>query len=125
MALAETPLALLAGETRTLAVTVTRRSTDAFVNLLTEVSAIELQVKAQDGDADPPLISKSVGSGIVIRDPQTGDDLGVCDITLDPADTASLSGVYRYDLVVTLTGGERLYGIRPSDFVVDPVVNPV
>lgn len=125
MSLAEVPLALLAGETRTLAVTVSRRSDGTNLNLLTEVSAIELQVKAQDGDADPPLISKSIGSGITVRSPQTGDDLGVCDVVIDAADTSSLAGVYRWDLVVLLASGERLFGVRPSDFVVSQVVNPV
>ena len=49
---------------------------------------------------DTPLISKSVGDGIAITDGPSGR----FDVTLDPEDTAELSGSYYYEAEVDDSG---------------------
>ena len=122
MATAQTPLDILKGESRTFRTTI-RDSTGALVDLST-ATAIEFQVKDADGDSDPPLISKSIGSGITLVGGGTG---GQFDIALDPSDTSSSPDLaiktFRYDVVVVLSTGARHYVIPPSDFTVVAVVN--
>ena len=58
----------------------------------------------KDGSAIAPrgaaILTKALASGVVINDGPTGR----ADITLDPADTTALAGVYYHELQVTLGG---------------------
>lgn len=86
-------------------------------------ATIEFQVKIKDGDPDPPSISKSVGSGIVLLNQSDPATKGQFELTLLPADTSSLQAkVYRYDLI-TVIGGVRSFLRYPSNFTLKPVVN--
>jgi len=122
---------MILSETRVLAVTFTKQSDGSRLNLDTEVTAIEFQVKVAEGDADPPLIAKSLSGGIVKRT-QSGATLGIADITIGSTDTTSSPwpaapaniGAFRYDVVVVLTSGARHYAVAPTDFVVSAAVNP-
>lgn len=53
--------------------------------------------RRSDADADA-VITKTVGSGITLASPQTGDTKGKAYITLLEADTADLDGRYRWEL---------------------------
>lgn len=71
---------------------------------LTAATGIELRLKADPTDPDPPLLLLSLGGGIALRD-QTGVDLGVADVTIDSDDIDSLSdGFYWYDVYVYFAG---------------------
>ena len=49
-----------------------------------------------------PVVTKSVGSGIVITDPTNG----IFKVTLDPADTEGLCGIYYHEAEVTDTNSD-------------------
>ncbi len=51
----------------------------------------------------PALFTKSVGSGIVITD----DVNGLLEVTINPADTESLSGTFHHELEVTDAAGRK------------------
>lgn len=111
------------GETREYVITVT---SDGEAQDLTAATAIELQVKALPGSADPPLASLSLADGITLR-PQTGDTLGQADIVFPVAwlTTASTpAGTYYFDIVVVLPGPIRRYVVKPRKVVIRDVVNP-
>jgi len=128
----EQPTTVFQGNTKVLAVKFISQSTGLPLDLDTDVTAIEFEVKKADGDADPAFIHKDLLGGIVKR-VQAGDDLGVADITIDSGDTTATNpdwpvapdnvGVFRYDVVVTLTSGQRYHAIPPSDFIVKAPVN--
>lgn len=104
-------ISMFAGESRTLRITVTDEESEDPIDITTATS-IELQVKKRPGDADPPLISKSLLSGISLL-AQSGDTLGQADAVLEPSDTASLRGLYYWDVVVTISGS-RQYVVAPT-----------
>lgn len=77
---------------------------DGYATSLTTATAVEYQVKAAPGDADPPLISLGLGSGVTLRT-QSGATLGQVDIVVPSADTDALApGVYYEEVVVVFPG---------------------
>jgi len=119
------PFKMDAGDTAILRLTFRLESDSSLMNLDTEITEIELQVKASDGGADPALISLSLTGGEIVKLTQSGDTLGQADATIASAETSSpfVPGRYRYDVVGILTSGERYHGVKPSDFEVVAVVN--
>jgi|SRR5688572_2599419 len=118
------PLVMFRGATKRWTITIRREVDDEPIDI-TAATALEFQVKTVPGAADPPLISKAIGTGVTIQ-PQTGDTLGQAIIALDGADTngaGTPAGLYHYDVVLVL-GGERHYVIAPSEFWLRDVVNP-
>lgn len=116
------PITLYKGETTVMRITVIRED-DGLRENLTTASNIEWQLKTAPGAADAPLISKSLGSGVVLLT-QSGDTLGQFEVTLLSADTSALAaGVYYYDAVVVMPGAVRHYVIRPSKATIKDVVN--
>jgi len=108
------------GESKTLLLTI---SDSDGVRLDITGFTIEFQVKLKDGDADPPLISKSVGSGITILT-QSGGTLGQATVKIDSADTTGLTAQkHRYDVIVIDLVGDRQVVVPPSNFWVKEVVN--
>lgn len=113
-------------ESRTLTVTVTNPD-DGFPVALDagewELSALEFQVKSDVEAADPPLLSKSLGSGITLLD-QSGDTIGQAEIEIEPGDTTGMTpGAFKYDVAATFTNGRRIYVIKPDWFTLNGVVN--
>lgn len=87
-------------------------------------ATIELQVKANLGDADPPTIAKAVGTGITLLT-QSGDTLGQADIAITggaAGDTDKTPGLYWLDVVLVLAGA-RAHVVAPREFTIGPVVN--
>lgn len=123
----EQPISIYVGQTKRL--TLAFADADGERIDLTTATAIELQVKAADGDADPALIALSIGDGITVR-PQVGDDIGMADAVISSARTTAAPwpdapasvGIFRYDVVLEISG-DRHYAVPPSDFVVRSVVN--
>ena len=121
--------AIFLGESLVLLLTVTDQGTGDPFDLST-YTAIEFQVKASDGAADPPLISKSLGSGITLVGGGTG---GQAQVAINTSDTTTANpewpaapgnvGTFRYDLVGIDGSGDRDVLIPPSNFRVKPVVN--
>ncbi len=124
------PQTIHLGESTTLLLTVlndddSRRDLSTFID-------IELQVKTLDGDADPPLISKAIGSGITLQT-QSGSTIGLADVAIDTADTTTSNpnwpvspdntGTFRYDVWGLTAGGNRTLLVAPSNFIVKKVVN--
>ena len=119
----EQPVKVSMGDDLVLTLTFRTESDEELMNLDTDVSAIELEIKAADGDADPALVSLSIGSGIVLL-AQSGDTLGQAAATVPAASNTALgAGVKRYDVVAVLTGGTRHHAVNPSDYEVLAVVN--
>jgi len=83
--------------------------------------AIEFEVKPVLDGPDPALIRKTIGAGIALLT-QSGDTLGMADVTGSSADTDIAAKIYWLD-VVTIAGGIRTHVIGPRMFIVDPVVN--
>lgn len=78
-----------AGDTKVLAVLVKTAAGQPV-----DVSAVELRFQIGRGpEYRPPLISKSVGNGIVVVD----GPAGAFDVTIDPEDTSSLKGLFYYE----------------------------
>lgn len=86
------PFEMFSGDTKDLNVTVLNQ--DSAVVDLTGAS-VDFTISKKPGGA--ALVTKTVGSGIVLTDPTNG----VMDITLNPADTVSLKGAYHYQCRVT------------------------
>ena len=122
---AEQPLVMRAGNDFVRRLTFTDDNTGDLLNLDTDVTDIQLQVKAADGDADPPLIALSLLTTGIVALTQGGDTLGQADFTIPSASTAPpwVTKIYRYDCVVILTSGERQHAVWPSDLDVRAVVN--
>lgn len=122
---AEQPLVMRAGNDFVRRLTFTDDNTGDLLNLDTDVTDIQLQVKAADGDADPALIALSLLTTGIVKLTQSGDTLGQADFTILAASTAApwVPKVYRYDVVVLLTSGARQHAIWPSDLDVRAVVN--
>lgn len=101
-----------AGEIRSVVVTVTNNN-DRAVEDLTGAS---VSWKVKSGTTS--ILSKSVGSGITLAsDPTTG----VFTISLQAADTSSLSGVYSHEARVTLADG-TIATVSVGRFVVRPTL---
>lgn len=84
--------------------TVTRQDTGAVVDLTG--ATIELTVKKHTGDPDPPVATRSVGSGITILT-QSGATLGQADIEFSSVESAAIvgdAGLYVGDVMVELSG---------------------
>lgn len=112
------------GDTAVLLLKFTRTSDGEPMNLDTDVTDIQLQVKAADNDPDPALIDVSLLGGGIVKLTQSGDTLGHAHATIDAtADAAMAPAVYRYDVVAILTSGARHHGVYPSDFIIAAVVN--
>lgn len=89
-------ITLYAGEIKTVSVTVTDLNAGAVEDLTS--ATISWKVKSGTTTA----LSKTVGSGITLdSDPTTG----VFTISLQAADTSSLSGTYSHEARVTLSDG--------------------
>jgi hypothetical protein len=88
-----------AGDSRDIVVTVVD-SQGGVVDLTGATIAWHL---AQSARAAAPAVAKSLGAGIAITDGANG----VFTISLDPADTAALSGLYYHEAEVTDAAGHR------------------
>ena len=122
---AQQPIKMLAGDTVTLLLTFRDEEGD-LMNLDTDVSEIELEVKASDNGADPALIAISLTGGEITRLTQSGDTLGQAHALIASDETAPpfTPGRLRYDVVaIKAPGGERVHSVPPSDFEVGAVVN--
>lgn len=85
---------------------------------LSAVTAIEVQIKRNLGDPDPPLVAKSLGSGIVLN----SVTVGRADITIGGSELALAPGLYWLDSVV-IASGRRHHTTAPREFTVLDVVN--
>lgn len=85
------------------------------------MSAIECQVKAAVGGADPPAIGKALGAGIDPLDQLLPATRGQALITFTGADTDQAPGLYALDVVVV--DGRRTHVIAPRDYTIADVVN--
>lgn len=124
MSCVEQPKTIWDGEHRTFRLTVTQESDESRVDLTG--AAVEMEVKAADGDTDPALISLSVGNGITLE-PQSGDTIGQALIELTPTHLSALQAggarVLRYDVIALLASGKRHVVVPPSNFDYRVVVN--
>jgi hypothetical protein len=122
------------GESRTFRLTVLDEDPDSATVIegktytgsrvsLTGIEVAEWQVNYPAGHADPPVISKSLGAGILLDDQGDPDTKGDLLVTIDPADTADLvAKMYKHDLWIEKDGVRRCV-IRPSDFPVREPIN--
>lgn len=101
------------GEDRRLVVTVTK-SGDT-VDLTDTVPTFMVKRRRTDDDADA-LITKTIGSGVVLAD--QGTDEGVAYIEIAAADTADLAGTFRWELSAEDAVGTIT--LRAGQFVVKP-----
>lgn len=129
MACLESPVRIIVGEALRLLITVEDGDTGELFDL-SVFADLELEVKVADGDGDPALLAKSIGSGVTVL-PQTGATLGQAEIAITTTDTSTTPwpaapgniGVFRYDVVGIDGAGERTILVPPSDFIVSPGVN--
>ena len=89
---------MFSGNTRVLRVTVLDQ--DEVVVDITGATAEFIMAKRPGKSA---VVTKTVGSGIVITDATNG----LLEITLEPADTETLSGTFHHELEVTDLGGRK------------------
>lgn len=90
---------------------------------LAAATAIEWQAKYPTGAPYTPVVSLSLGDGIVVRGVQSNPtDKGWFDVTVASSKTFGITAKrYRYDVWVVI-GGEKKYVVRASDFnVLEPV----
>ena len=92
----------------------------ARVDLRT-LSALECQVKAKPGAADPPTIATALGAGIDLLDQDLPATRGQALITFTGAATDQPAGLYALDVVGV--DGRRTHLISPRDFTIADVVN--
>ncbi len=112
------------GETREMTLTVF--DAGGAARDISSATAIEYQVKTAPGAADPPLIGLSLGSGVTIRSPQTGQNEGRADVVVSSALTDLLApGTYYEEAVLVLPGTPpiRKYVLGPRKIIVAEVVN--
>jgi hypothetical protein len=90
------------GDTMTLEVTVNDSagspldiSAGAFTWVLSKKSTTAVEPRGA------ALVSKTLGSGVSFTN--TGTD-GLCEVLIDPADTAALAGVFYHEFQVTIAG---------------------
>lgn len=89
---------MFSGNTKVIKVVV-RDQDDAIVDL-SGATATFVLMRAPGQSA---IISKTVGSGIVITDAVNG----LLEITIDPADTEPLRGAHSHELEITDAGGRK------------------
>lgn len=89
------------GDTRRLSITVDDGASPPVAINLTS-STIEWHL-AKRLTSTVAILTKTVGGGIALTDPVNG----VFEVTIDPADTADLSGEYYHEAEVTLSGGDK------------------
>lgn len=66
-------------------------------------AAISFKVRRFPGDANPAVITKIIGAGIILGNQANADTKGTADITIAPADIAAIAGgIYSCDVLVTL-----------------------
>lgn len=126
------PIDIFVGEAKTWLITITNRSNGDRFNLsafFVVPNQLEFQVKLNDGDADPALISiGSFDSEFAILDQTIGGATeGQAKLTIPTVRTLLPfpgAGFYRWSLVMIQSGGIREVLIPPSDFTVNAVVNP-
>lgn len=83
-------ISMHAGDTLPITVTVTADGTASGTPVDLTGATVTFDVALGFGGV--PIISKSVGDGIALTTPASG----VCTVTLDPADTDELYGLYVY-----------------------------
>ena len=106
-----TDFTMTAGDTKTLSVTVTEKADASATDISGAVIAWKLAQTLRGG----VLISKSTVSGISI----TSGSRGTFDITIDPADTASLLGDYYHEAQVTFST-EKVSTVLKGKMTVEP-----
>lgn len=95
---------MCSGDTRTLTVTVNDRVTGDPIDL-TGASIAWVLAKNNKSTAE---IEKSVGSGITVATPASG----VFVVTINPADTTDLDGIYYHEAQVTDASGRVVTVMR-------------
>lgn len=113
------PMRVFRGDTLDLVMTVTD---DADERVDLTGATIVLTVKPNPGDAGTTF-SRSVGSGITLRDQNDEDEKGQADIAITSANTLQNAGLYYLDVVVTLAGKTQ-HVIEPIEFTIAATVNP-
>jgi hypothetical protein len=115
------PIVIYKGEDKSFILTFTDENGDRID--LTPFTAIEFEVKVKAGDADPALISKTLGAGIT-KLTQSGLTLGQAQLDVDGPDTSGLTArLHKYDVVAIDGSAQRHTVIPPNDFDLREVVN--
>ena len=126
----EQPHTIYLGESAIFLLTVEDADSGERLDLSTYTD-LQWEVKAAEGDADPPFLAKALGAGITLR-LQSGTTLGQAELAIETSDTTTNPdwpsapgnvGVFRYDLIGVTAAGNRDVLVAPSDFTVQPVVN--
>ena len=132
----EQPKTMSLGETKDLVLIFTKSSDGTRLNLDSDLAAgddaIQLQIKKNEGDADPAFVALNLATGITKRT-QTGDDEGVADAVIPSTGTLPANanwpaapdnvGTFRYDVKIVLVSGAVKFAVDPSDLIVKAVVN--
>jgi hypothetical protein len=83
-------------------------------------ATISFRAKTHDDDPDPPLILLTEEDGITIA-AQSGDTLGQATVTISSALAETLTpGKYRYDVIVTPSGGDAQVVVAPATLLIKP-----
>lgn len=85
-------------------------------------ATIEVQVKTAVGAPDPPMITKTIGSGITLLDQTDPTTKGYALCSFSSLDTSVTPTSYAIDAVVVLNG-KRQHVVAPRTFNVLSVVN--
>lgn len=113
------PILVYQGDTADFLLTVTD---DAGGRIDLSSATIELQVKAEVNDPDPPLISKSVGAGWTLLDQTAPLTKGQATCSLTTPETSITAKRYMLDVVVVVAG-QRAHVVPPHVFIIGAVVN--
>lgn len=113
------------GEAKTFDLLITDEETEAPLDLTTLAGGdgIEFSVAEKDG-AKTVTFQKTIGAGIEIVTPHTGDSIGMATVTIETADTQDLSALRQRYEVALVVDDERYIVIPPSDFIISEVVSP-
>ena len=76
-------------------------------DVIVDITAATITWQLSQNVNSAALITKTVGSGIALSDPTNGQFT----VTLDPADTASLSGRYYHEAEITDSSGNVNTGL--------------
>lgn len=86
---------------------------------------MELQVKPNRGDPDPPTISKSIAAGTIVPLDQTDPDTrGQATVSITSAETNIAARLYWLDIVTINPVGKRGHPMPAREFTIAGVVNP-
>lgn len=113
------PVSVFQGDTLDLVLIVTD---DAGNPVSLTGATIEVQVKTAIGAPDPPMIAKTIGSGVTLLDQSDPETEGRAAVAFSSTDTAVTPAAYAIDAVVLLNG-KRQHVVAPRQFNVLPVVN--